>query len=64
MVPIFMWSAITKSDKNLLADMTGGLSMEDFETIAKANPRTYLYNSIHGGTHYLICGSGTIYHSF
>lgn len=33
-----------KSDKNLLADMMGGLSEEDFDKIARANPRKYLEN--------------------
>lgn len=35
-----------KSDKNMLADMTGGLSTEDFDQIAKENPRVYLQNTL------------------
>ncbi len=35
-----------KSDKNMLADMTGGLSEAQFDQIARINPRTYLQNSL------------------
>lgn len=31
-----------KSDKNMLADMMGGLSEEDFDVIARKNPRKFL----------------------
>jgi predicted TIM-barrel fold metal-dependent hydrolase len=31
-----------KSDKNMLADMMGGLSEDDFDQIARANPRKFL----------------------
>ncbi|PWV56195.1 amidohydrolase family protein [Chitinophaga sp. S165] len=31
-----------KSDKNMVADMMGGLSEEDFDQIARINPRKYL----------------------
>jgi hypothetical protein len=31
-----------KSDKNMLSDMRGGLSEEDFDIIARDNPREYL----------------------
>lgn len=31
-----------KSDKNMLADMMGGLSEEDFDQIARCNPRKFL----------------------
>jgi predicted TIM-barrel fold metal-dependent hydrolase len=31
-----------KSDKNMLADMMGGLSEDDFDQIARANPRRFL----------------------
>ncbi|PSL26397.1 amidohydrolase family protein [Chitinophaga ginsengisoli] len=31
-----------KSDKNMLADMMGGLSVEDFDQVARANPRSFL----------------------
>lgn len=31
-----------KSDKNMLADMMGGLAEEDFDQIARKNPRTFL----------------------
>jgi len=31
-----------KSDKQMLADMTGGLSDLDFEQIARANPGVWL----------------------
>ena len=37
-----------KSDKNMAADYTGGLSVSDFIAIAKVNPRKYLTNNIHG----------------
>lgn len=37
-----------KSDKNLLADTRGGLDPDEFEMIAKLNPRAYLQNRIHG----------------
>jgi predicted TIM-barrel fold metal-dependent hydrolase len=35
-----------KSDKNMLADMMGGLSVEDFDQVARANPRAYLKNTL------------------
>ena len=31
-----------KSDKNMLADMMGGLAVEDFDVIARENPRKFL----------------------
>lgn len=31
-----------KSDKNMLADMMGGLSEEDFDQVARTNPRSFL----------------------
>jgi predicted TIM-barrel fold metal-dependent hydrolase len=31
-----------KSDKNMLADMMGGLSVEDFDVIARENPKKFL----------------------
>jgi len=31
-----------KSDKEMLADMMGGLSIEDFDQIARINPRPFL----------------------
>lgn len=37
-----------KSDRNMIADMTGGLDTDDFDTIARDNPRNFLYNDIHG----------------
>jgi predicted TIM-barrel fold metal-dependent hydrolase len=37
-----------KSEKNLLADMLAALSEEDFDLIARKNPRTFLYNNLHG----------------
>jgi predicted TIM-barrel fold metal-dependent hydrolase len=37
-----------KSDKNMLAEYEEGLSHSDFTVIAKKNPRTFLYNKIHG----------------
>ena len=35
-----------KSDKNMLADMYGGLSEEEFDMIARANPRRFLNLSV------------------
>lgn len=35
-----------KSDKNMLADMMGGLSVEDFDQIARENPTSYLSNTL------------------
>lgn len=35
-----------KSDKNMLADMTGGLTVEEFDQIARINPKKYLKNSL------------------
>ena len=35
-----------KSDKNMLADMMGGLSEEDFDQIARDNPEVFLKNKI------------------
>lgn len=39
-----------KSDKNMLADMKGGLSKEDFELIAVSNPVDFLSNQLKPGT--------------
>lgn len=36
-----------KSDKNMLADMMGGLSREDFDQIARKNPVKFLTNTLH-----------------
>jgi predicted TIM-barrel fold metal-dependent hydrolase len=35
-----------KSDRNMLADMMGGLSVEDFDQVARVNPRRFLNLSI------------------
>ena len=35
-----------KSDKNMLADMMGGLEEEEFDLIARTNPVTFLKNSL------------------
>lgn len=35
-----------KSDKNMLADMTGGMSETDFDQIARVNPRKFLANTL------------------
>lgn len=35
-----------KLDKNMLADMTGGLSEKESDQIARVNPRNYLQNSL------------------
>ncbi len=35
-----------KSDKNMLADMMGGLSQTDFDQIARVNPLVYLKNDL------------------
>lgn len=37
-----------KSDKNMLADMLGGLTEDEFDLIARQNPREFLYNKLHG----------------
>lgn len=37
-----------KSDKNMLADFQGGLSEDDFNQIAKQNPRIFLTNKLQG----------------
>ncbi len=37
-----------KSDKNMLADMMGGLSGNEFDQVARINPRRFLYNNLHG----------------
>jgi predicted TIM-barrel fold metal-dependent hydrolase len=37
-----------KSDKNMLADMMGGLSKEDFDQIARKNPVAFLKNTLPG----------------
>jgi predicted TIM-barrel fold metal-dependent hydrolase len=37
-----------KSEKNMLADMIDGLTEEEFEQIARTNPRDFLYTKLHG----------------
>jgi len=37
-----------KSDKNMVADMQGGLDAADFHAIARDNPRDFLNNRLHG----------------
>ncbi|KAA9338786.1 amidohydrolase family protein [Adhaeribacter soli] len=37
-----------KSEKNILADIGIDITENDFDQIAKANPRSFLYNKLHG----------------
>lgn len=37
-----------KSDKQLVADMLGGLSVDDFDQIARINPQEFLFTNLHG----------------